>query len=293
MSSSGDSTRIPWVIPTRGCTAHLRECFKDRTSRFQAAHLLRRRCIKVRARTSACTTEGRVLVTRHEVAVILPALNEAQAVGTVVEGFLREGMRVIVVDNGSTDGTGPAAARAGAEVVNEERRGYGSACLKGISYLTPHPPSIVVFADCDGTLDPHDIVRLIAPIESEEADVVLGRRAHLDKGALPTHQRLGNAIACFLFETLYGLTIRDIPPYRALRWSFLSELGLSDRTFGLPVETIALAARRKGHIEEIDVSYRVRLGGESKVTGSFITSLRAGVSMIVLLIGLRFRKVTI
>lgn len=229
-------------------------------------------------------------MTRHQVAVILPALNEAQAVEVVVEGFVREGTRVIVVDNGSIDGTGPAAARAGAEVVYEKIRGYGSACLAGLSYLTPHPPSIVVFADCDGTLDPHDIGRLIAPIESEEADVVLGRRVRVEKGALPTHQKFGNTISCILLQTLYGLAVRDIPPYRALRWSFLSKLGLSDRTYGFPVETIALAARRGGRVEEVDVSYRVRATGQSKVAGSLKTSLRAGMIMIALLIGLRFRK---
>ncbi len=230
-------------------------------------------------------------MTGHEVAVILPALNEAQAVEVVVEGFLREGMRVIVVDNGSMDGTGAAAARAGAEVVNEKMRGYGSACLAGLSYLTPHPPGIVVFADCDGTLDPHDIERLIAPIESGEADVVLGLTCvRVEKGALPIHQKLGNAISCFLLQTLYGLAVRDIPPFRALRWSFLSELDLSDRTYGFPVETVALAARRGGRVAEVDVSYRVRVTGQSKVTGSIITSLRAGMIMMILLIGLRFRK---
>jgi glycosyltransferase involved in cell wall biosynthesis len=227
---------------------------------------------------------------RSTVAVILPALNEISCVEKVVEGFLREGTRVIVVDNGSNDGTGHAAQRAGAEVVYEKIRGYGSACLAGLSYLTSHPPQIVVFADCDGTLDPHDIYNLIAPIESGNADLVLGRRARVERGALPMHQKLGNTMACFLLQTFYGLAIRDIPPYRAGRWAFVTELGLSEKTYGLPVETVALAARRGGIVKEVEVAYRSRATGRSKVAGSLSASILAGVTMITLLITLRFRR---
>jgi glycosyltransferase involved in cell wall biosynthesis len=226
----------------------------------------------------------------REVAVILPALNEESSVATVVSGFRSEGARVLVVDNGSTDGTVRAALHAGAEVVREKKQGYGNACLKGISYLESRPPEIAVFADCDGTLEPHDLGNLISPIEIGTADLVLGRRVHVEKGALPMHQRFGNAIALVMLRVLYGLAVSDIPPYRAVRWSFLSQLGLSERTYGLPIETVASAARRNGRVEEVGVTYRRRLGGESKVAGSLRTSIRAGWSMLSLLVVLRFRK---
>jgi glycosyltransferase involved in cell wall biosynthesis len=229
-------------------------------------------------------------MTEKGVAVILPALNEADCVETVVHGFLSEGVRVIVVDNGSTDGTQQIANRAGAEVVSEKLRGYGIACLTGLSYLKSKPPSIVVFADCDGTLNPHEINRLIAPIESGNADLVLGRRVRVERGALPTHQKLGNRVACILLGALYGLTLNDIPPYRALRWSFLDRLTLSEKTYGFPVETVAVAARLGCRIAEVDVDYRARLGGKSKVAGSIMASIRAGSTMVALLISIRFRR---
>jgi glycosyltransferase involved in cell wall biosynthesis len=229
-------------------------------------------------------------MTEQTVAVLLPALNEAKSVETVVEGFLGEGVRVVLVDNGSTDGSRQIAAQAGAEVVSEERRGYGSACLAGLSYLKSQPPSIVVFADCDGTLDPRDLQNLISPIKSGRADLVLGRRARVENGALPLHQRLGNAIALVMLRALYGLAVNDIPPYRAVRWPFLVDLGLSERTYGLPIETLAEAARRKGRVEEVNVAYRRRFEGKSKVTGSLRSSLQAGWAMLSLLVVLRFRK---
>ena len=232
-------------------------------------------------------------MTEQTVAVILPALNEASCVGTVVNGFLSEGVRVVVVDNGSTDGTQQIAKQAGAEVVSEKLRGYGSACLAGVAYLKSQPPSIVVFADCDGTLNPQEIRRLVAPIEYDKADLVLGRRVRVEKGALPAHQKLGNRIACFLFEALYDLPINDIPPYRALRWSFLDRLALSEKTYGFPVETVALAARLGCRVAEVDVDYRARLGGRSKVTGSLLASVRAGSTMVALVISIRFRRLRV
>ncbi len=225
-----------------------------------------------------------------DVAVILPALNEIGCVERVVGGFLREGTRVIVVDNGSSDGTPQAARKAGAEVVYENRRGYGNACLAGLSYLTTQPPSIVVFADCDGTLESDEVRDMIAPVESGNVDLVLGRRVRVERGALPTHQRVGNAVACFILKRFYGLTVRDIPPYRAARWSFLKQLDLSERTYGFPVETVALAARKGGRVAEVDVTYRRRLGGQSKVAGSLTASLRAAASMMTVLISLRYGR---
>jgi len=227
---------------------------------------------------------------KDDVAIILPALNEVGSVESVVNGFLAEGVRVVLVDNGSTDGTASVAMRTRAEVVSEEKRGYGNACLAGLSYLTSRPPKIVAFADCDGTLDPHELHALIDPIEAGEADLVLGMRTQVEKGALPLHQRFGNALTRTLLRFLYGLRIGDIPPYRACSWPFIATLDLSEPTYGFPIETVAISARRGGRITEVGVTYRRRLEGRSKVTGSLQSSLRAGWTMITLAVALRFRR---
>jgi len=230
----------------------------------------------------------------NEVAVILPALNEVGCVEDVVHGFIRTGVRVIVVDNGSTDGTGLVASKAGAEVVIERLRGYGRACLAGLSYLSVNcAPKVVVFADCDGTLDAQNIWDLIEPIKSGRAELVLGRRVNVERGAMPMHQKLGNTITCILLRVFYGLRISDIPPYRAASWSFLSQLPLSEKSFGFPIETVALTARRRGRLEEVEVEYHCRAAGQSKVTGSLSTALLAGLTMITVLISLRFRRITV
>jgi glycosyltransferase involved in cell wall biosynthesis len=225
-----------------------------------------------------------------EVSVILPALNEIECVKQVVEGFLREGSSVIVVYNGSTDGTAQAAKNAGAKAVYEDKRGYGHACLAGLSHLATQPPSIVVFADCDGTQEPAEIWKITAPVKSGRADLVLGRRVPVERGALATHQRVGNALVCFLLRRLYGLTVRDISPYRAVRWSFLRQLDLSEKTYGFPIEMVILAAQSGGRLEEVDVTLRRRRGGRSKVTGSLTASLRAGWTMIAVLISLWYKR---
>jgi glycosyltransferase involved in cell wall biosynthesis len=230
------------------------------------------------------------MMAEDTVAVILPALNEADCMEKVVHDFLATGSRVIVVDNGSVDGTGIIAERAGAEVVYEGIRGYGSACLAGLSYLSSHPPEIVVFADCDGTLESRELPMLIAPIRSEKADLVLGRRARVEGGAFPLHQRFGNSVTCLLLHAFYGLKVRDIPPYRAARWSFVKLLDLREKSYGLPIETLALAARKGGTVTEVDVAYHRRVAGESKVAGSLSSSLRAGLIMIMLTVMLRLRR---
>jgi len=225
-----------------------------------------------------------------QVAVILPALNEEGSVESVVHGFRSEGARVVVIDNGSIDRTAEIALQSGAEVVHEMKRGYGNACLAGIAYLRARAPEIAVFADCDGTLDPQELPNLVAPIKSNQADLVLGRRVRAEKGALPLHQQFGNTVARAMLWFLYGLRVGDIPPYRAVRWTFLIKLGLSEKTYGLPIETVAVAARRNGRVAEVNVGYRCRFEGKSKVTGSLRTSLQAGWAMVSLLVLLRFRR---
>ena len=148
----------------------------------------------------------------------------------------------------------------------------------------------MVFADCDGTLESAEIRNMTAPLESGNVDLVLGRRVRVERGVLPIHQRVGNAVACFILQRFYGLSVRDIPPYRAALWPFLSSCTFSEKTYGFPIETVALAVRKGGRVEEVDVTYRRRLAGRSKVAGSVTSSLRAAVSMITVLVSLRYGR---
>lgn len=225
------------------------------------------------------------------IAVILPALNEAGAVEAVVAGFREQGARVIVVDNGSTDETAERALAAGATLVREPRRGYGSACTAGIRALAADPPTIVVFADCDGTLDPQDLPRVVAPLEAASADLVLGQREFVDAGALPLHQRAGNLVIAWGLRLLHGVQVRDVPPLRAMRYTWAVGLSLREPTYGLPVETIVLTHRRGGRIAEVPARYRRRAAGRSKVAGSWVGAARASATIMGLLFRLRGRSV--
>ncbi len=231
-------------------------------------------------------------MTRAVVSVILPALDEEANVASVVKEFIAGGAQVVVVDNGSHDQTADRAQSAGAHVVSEPRRGYGAACLAGLRHLATAPPKVVVFADCDGSIDAGDLSALTAPVVAEKADLVLGRRARLGRGALPLHQRWGTRAACWSVRALYGLRVRDIPPFRALRWSWVDRLGLKEKTYGLPVETIVMAARRGARVAEVDVAYRRRAGGKSKVAGTIKGTFGAGARMLYLPLRLRFRRLT-
>lgn len=222
-----------------------------------------------------------------DVAVILPALNEEGSVQDVVQGFARHGARVVVVDNGSTDATAARARDAGATVVHEPRRGYGAACLAGLRALESDPPEVVVFADCDGTIDPADLPALVAPIEHDEADLVLGNRTDIDPGALPGKNQVARVVARLTFRTLYGLKIHDLGPFRAVRWSTTRALHLRHPTYGLPVETVARAARVKARIVEVDTRYLNRSAGQSKVGANPFQA--AWVGLVMLWVPLRIR----
>ncbi len=206
---------------------------------------------------------------RLRVTAIIPALNEEEAIGPVVEGLVQAGLSdVVVVDNGSDDETARRARQAGARVVGEPRRGYGAACWAGLQ--AAQEADVVLFLDGDGSDDPAEASRLLEPLHNGTADLVLGARiAHgSEAGALTPQARLGNRVVTRLIRALYGIELMDIPSMRAIARKDLERLGMADRTYGWPVEMVVKAAKHGYRIQEVPIRYRRRRGGTSKVAGT-------------------------
>lgn len=216
------------------------------------------------------------------VAIVIPALNEEQALPGVLRDLarLRPG-QVVVVDNGSTDGTAQVAREHGATVVTEPRRGYGSACLAGLAWLSEDAPDVVVILDADGSDDVDDLPLLLRPILKGDADMVLGERVSLaERGALLPNQRFGNALATHLIRRWTGWTYMDMGPFRALRWDAMQSLHMTDTAYGWNVEMQMKAVQAGLRIQEIPVRYRTRGGGRSKISGTIKGTLKAGVGIL-------------
>jgi glycosyltransferase involved in cell wall biosynthesis len=217
--------------------------------------------------------------------VVIPALDEESALPRVLSDIPRPPVRrVVVADNGSSDGTARVAREHGAEVVHEPERGYGAACLRALEALASDPPDIVVFLDGDYSDHPDELPSLVAPIVDGKADLVIGSRAtgRRERGALSPQQRVGNAIASTALRVLYNVRYTDLGPFRAIRWSTLSSLGMEDRNFGWTVEMQIKAAKQGVPHLEVPVSYRQRIG-VSKVSGTLRGSVSAGVKILWLL----------
>ena len=202
--------------------------------------------------------------------VVIPALDEEQALPDVLRDLPRALVRrVIVADNGSRDRTADVARAGGAEVVREDRKGYGAACLAALGRLAGDPPDVVVFLDADRSDDPTELPALLEPIARGEADFVLGSRTlgTRERGALTPQQIVGNRVACAALRILYRARYTDLGPFRAIRWDALSRLAMEDRNWGWTVEMQIKAARAGLRHREVPVRYRRRIG-VSKVSGT-------------------------
>ena len=216
--------------------------------------------------------------------VIIPAFNEENSVGNVVNDIPKELVReIIVVNNNSTDDTAINAKNAGATVLTESNMGYGNACLKGMGYVANKEikPDIIVFLDADYSDYPEEIVEVIKPIITQSMDMVIGSRAlgNLEKGSMTPQQIFGNWLATFLLKLFYGVKYTDLGPFRAIKYNSLIALGMKDKTYGWTVEMQVKSAKQKMKTCEVPVNYRVRIGF-SKVSGTVKGTIGAGYKII-------------
>ena len=211
------------------------------------------------------------------VAVVIPALDEEDAIGTLLTEIDRSLVRdVIVSDNGSRDATAEVAGKGGAKVVPVGERGYGAACAGALALLADDV-ELVVFMDADGSDDPAEVVKLIEPIVAGRADFVIGSRplGTIEKGALTPQQRFGNWLATRLMAILFHHRYTDLGPFRAIRRDLLDRIEMQDRRFGWTVEMQIRALQLGARVEEVPVRYRRRVG-RSKISGTVTGVIKAG-----------------
>ena len=224
------------------------------------------------------------------VSVIIPTRNEALSIGRVLGDLPADLVtEVIVVDSNSTDDTREIAARRGARVIPEPRRGYGRACLTGLSAASS--PDVIVFLDGDYSDRPAELPLLLAPLAEGRADITLGSRlaGARAKGALPWHAAFGNRLAAYLISKLFGQRITDLGPFRAARADVLRALALEELTYGWAVEIILKGAVQRFRIVEVPVSYHPRIG-KSKISGTVKGTLGAAWFILSRIVRYYFRR---
>jgi glycosyltransferase involved in cell wall biosynthesis len=219
-----------------------------------------------------------------KIVVIIPAINEENSIGKVVSEIPKDLVSEIVVcNNGSSDKTEEVAKSAGATVLNEERKGYGWACLKGMEYASQLKikPDIIVFIDGDYSDYPEEMRLVVQPIIEDRADFVIGSRAlgNREKGSMTFPQVFGNWLATRLMRLFHRVRYSDLGPFRAIKYDALMSLGMKDKTYGWTIEMQIKAAKKKLRHTEIAVNYKKRIG-VSKVSGTVKGTILAGYKII-------------
>jgi len=215
--------------------------------------------------------------------VIIPAYNEEASIAKVISEIPSEVDEIIVVNNNSTDGTKENAARAGATVLDEERKGYGYACLKGMDYIAglENQPTIIVFLDGDYSDYPEELIEVVRPIVEDDIDLVIGSRVkeRREYGAMTPQQIFGNWLATKLMGLFFGANFTDLGPFRAIKYDKLLSLQMEDKTYGWTVEMQLKAIKKGLSYTEVPVRYKNRIG-VSKVSGTVKGSVLAGVKIL-------------
>lgn len=216
--------------------------------------------------------------------MIIPAFNEGKSIPLVIQDIPPELVdEIVVVNNASSDATAERAKQAGATVVNQPRRGYGNACLKGIDYVkkSKPKPDIIVFLDADYSDNPDEMTKLVKPIIEDDIDLVIGSRAlgNRERGAMQPQQIFGNWLATRLMKIFFGAEFTDLGPFRAIKFDKLLAIDIQDRTFGWTVEMQVKALKHGLSYTEVPVSYKKRIG-VSKISGTLSGTIKAGYKIL-------------
>jgi glycosyltransferase involved in cell wall biosynthesis len=211
------------------------------------------------------------------VSVVIPCLNEEDAIGPLIAEIAAEGFdEILVVDNGSTDETAARARAAGAVVVAEPIAGYGRACARGVASVRPDC-DIVCFLDGDGSDIPSFLTSVAALVAKGQADFAMGSRVRgqRERGSMTAQQIVAGAVAGILLRMVYGVRFTDMSPMRAIRLDRLRGLGMSQMTYGWNLEMQMRVAAAGLRTVEIPVDHRCRRGGVSKVSGNLSAGVQA------------------